>query len=270
MGYDQFDPRRDSARAVGRHLDRRAAGRDPASGWLPRRRRRVRGQRAHPAQHLVACRAHRRRPPESRIARSTTRWCPPGTCTRSWRSCWKGGIRCEVARSSATVSLLALRPRPPCPPSARRGRHRPRPCTLAGPADHRVQRPGRPRPALGDHQRLGRRARLFVVSPRPAGPSASPTSTRTTVDVEALAPAGAQRGLGRRHRRQRQRAASRSASTGCTVGAGPHRRDARRGTGSSTPRAATTPSRCSSTARAGCTWSPRPSPAASSTGLPRG
>ena len=52
---------RHPARAVRRHPDRRAAGRSPAAARLPRRRRRVRRQPAHPAQHAAAGGPHRRR-----------------------------------------------------------------------------------------------------------------------------------------------------------------------------------------------------------------
>ena len=61
-GLCQSHARRHSARTMGRHLDRRPQGGDPASGRLSSRGGRVRRERAHPAQHVAACGAHRVRP----------------------------------------------------------------------------------------------------------------------------------------------------------------------------------------------------------------
>ena len=106
-GLHQFDPRRDFAGATGRYLDRRPARGDPATGWLSRGRRRVRRKRAHAAQHVAACGAHRLCPPRAGSRGVRRSWCPRGTCTRSWPSCWRGGIRSDVARRNGQRACRA-------------------------------------------------------------------------------------------------------------------------------------------------------------------
>ena len=74
-------PARHPARALRRHPHRRAARGDPAAGRLPRRRGRVRRERAHAPQHAAARDPHRHGPsPAARCGASTTTWSPRGGC----------------------------------------------------------------------------------------------------------------------------------------------------------------------------------------------
>ena len=178
-------PARHPARAARRHPDRRAAGLAAAAAGLPGRRRAVRREQAHAAQHDAAGRAHRR-PGEGRRRPQGVR--RPGRHVgsgRSWPSCWSGRVRewCGRGRGGAAV----------------RARQRPRRRTAGRDVAFRFQDP-----AIVESSGLVVAGRARSSPPTtPATPAGSSSSTRrpaSTVgvttwpgdpeDVEALAPAG--------------------------------------------------------------------------------
>ena len=199
-------PARHPARAARRHPHRRAAGLADAAAGLPRRRRAVRREPAHAAQHDAARGAHRR-PGQGRrrCARSTTSWSPPGASAR-------GSPSCSASRADARTGVPGLAGALVVPfvLGAARGARR-APGTvgvhLPGPGDRRVQRAGRASDGLFvTTNDSGDSGRVFVVDPATGetvgvtalGRRARPTSRRSR-------PAGPGAGLGRRHRRQQRR-----------------------------------------------------------------
>ena len=156
---------------------------------------------------------------------------------RGWRSCWTSvGLReAAVALVVALPFGIGLTAAADDDAAAAAALRRPR--------DRRVQRPGRPRRAAVDGQRLRRRGPGLHRRPPTAGPWASPGGTADPVDVEALAPGPPGRvwvgDIG-------DNTATRDSVsvTSVPVGRGePTGADPRR-TGSPTPAAPATPRRC--------------------------
>ena len=253
------DPTRHPARAVRRHPHRRRARLAAAAAGLSGRRHAVRRQRAHAAQHPAACRPHR----------------PAGTGGAA-RQEYDDLVATWAVRPRLAELLLSdacLSPgRPGRAVPRRRADGRPGPAVgrrgdrLRGPRDRRVQRAGRRRRAVRDHQRLGRLRTGLRRRRRQRRDRRRDALVRRPVDVEALAPAGGERS-GSATSATTAPPASRSASCACPW---PRRRRRRpHVVRAGFPVVPATPSRCSPTRQAGgSTSSARASSAAPSTPPP--
>ena len=213
-------PARHPPRAARGHPDRRAARVADAAAGLPRRRRAVRREPAHPAQHDAARGPHRR-PGQGRLGAQGVRRAGHDLGARgpSSPSCSTPDAR-PVARAGVALSRSSIGTAAAPAASAVVGRP-----DLPGPGDRRVQRAGRRDGLFLTTNDSGDGGRVFVVDGSRARPSVSTSWAADPEDVEALAPAGAGLGVGRRHRRQ---PAPRDSITGAAGAVRPRRPGGRR------------------------------------------
>ena len=132
-------PARHPPRAARRHPDRRAAGLADAAAGLPGRRRAVRREPAHAAQHHAARGPHRR-PGQGRLGAQGVRRAgrPPGASSPQLAELLERLMLDRVRRRWLVAGAVRARRR-------RRRRRTPAPrsvFTLPGPGDRRVQRAG--------------------------------------------------------------------------------------------------------------------------------